>query len=70
MNLEAAKQIPSSAGKRHLITHLEGKRLTRNQIIMAKCCECMGGYVDGRMDCKIPDCPLYPLMPYREHQAA
>jgi hypothetical protein len=26
----------------------------------------MGYYADGKVDCKIPSCSLYPVMPYRE----
>lgn len=35
------------------------------QRLLAKCFECMGGYKDGMVDCRIPDCALYPNMPYR-----
>ena len=54
-----------SAGKSNLIKHLKGKRLTQRQAILAKCCDCMGYYVDGRNDCEMPECPLYPFMPYQ-----
>ena len=56
---------PKSSGKNYLIKHLTGHTLTRDQAIKAKCCDCMGYYIDGRMDCEVPDCPLYPFMPYR-----
>jgi len=46
------------------LKHLQGKRLTPAQAIMAKCSDCMADYVDGREDCAIPTCPLYPWMPY------
>jgi len=36
------------------------------QMILAKCYECMAYYGDGKIDCKIPLCPLYPLMPFRK----
>jgi len=26
----------------------------------------MNGYIDGKMDCRVPDCPLYGSMPFRE----
>jgi hypothetical protein len=45
--------------------HLHGSRLTQRQMIRAKCFDCMGAYDDGKADCKVPKCPLYPLMPYR-----
>ena len=51
-------------GARELSLFEAGKRLTMKQMILAKCFECMGGYLDGKQDCEIPKCPLYPLMPY------
>jgi len=65
MTIESIKKSPRHAGRRHLINHIHGKRLTQRQCIQAKCYECMNGYRDGAVDCRIPDCPLYPLMPYR-----
>ncbi len=52
-------------GQAYLLRHLDGKSLTRNQAIAAKCYECMGYYTDGAQDCEIPDCPLYKFMPFR-----
>lgn len=46
--------------------YLQGERLTRGESLIAKCAECMGGYVDGRRDCRVELCPLYPYMPYRK----
>ncbi len=46
--------------------HLDGKRLTNKKRIYAKCYDCMGGYADGKNDCEVPKCSLYPLMPYRK----
>jgi len=40
------------------------KKLSYKQAIIAKCAECMGNYRDGKVDCFIPECPLYPYMPY------
>ena len=44
---------------------MTGKRLTGKAASWAKCFECMGGFADGAYDCGIPDCPLYPRMPYK-----
>lgn len=44
--------------------HLEGAKLTPGQAIAAKCSDCMCDYTDGRVDCGIKLCPLYPWMPY------
>ncbi len=56
---------PISTGKGHLLRYLSGERLTQRQAILAKCCDCCGHYVDGRYDCDVPLCPLYPIMPYQ-----
>ena len=56
----------SAKGKNELIKHLTGKRLTRGQAILAKCYDCMGGFNDGKQDCEITECSLYPFMPYRK----
>jgi len=55
-----------AVGRGELIKHLKGERLTQRMTIHAKCYDCMAGYVDGKLSCQIPACPLYPLMPYRE----
>jgi len=41
-----------------------GKKLTLKQAVLAKCADCMGKYADGKLDCEIPECSLYPWMPY------
>jgi hypothetical protein len=43
---------------------------SRNKAIAAMCRGCMAEYIDGRMDCEIPTCPLYYWMPYRENLAS
>jgi hypothetical protein len=54
-------------GRAELIKHLNGERLNPRQMVIAKCYDCMGFYSDGRgTDCEMPDCSLYPLMPYRK----
>lgn len=53
-------------GGKELRMHEENLRLTKNQMCKAKCYECSGGFTDGRLDCMIPACPLYPQMPYRD----
>ncbi len=42
-----------------------GGKLTRAQAMNAKCFECMNGFVDGKADCRIPDCPLYSWRPFK-----
>lgn len=53
-------------GRKELKSHLEGKRLTLRQMILAKCYDCMGYFADGKVDCNIPECALYPVMVYRK----
>ena len=55
-------QIP---GVRLLVKHLYGEKISRGQAMTAKCADCMGCYVDGRIDCEVPECPMYNYMPYR-----
>ena len=57
---------PVAIGKPQLIKHLNGKRLTFKGAILAKCYECMGFFRDGKIDCQIKTCPLYPFQPYRK----
>ncbi len=68
MNREKMKPVfgISAQGRNELIAHRQGRRITRNQAIKAKCYECTGGYADGKGDCGIADCPLYNFMAYRE----
>ena len=62
--LQSAKSGTSRTGKRDLVNHLEGKRLTRNQAIKAKCFDCNGM---GEQDsCIIETCALNPFSPYRQ----
>ena len=56
-------------GRSELLKHLEGKKLQSGEAIVAQCYMCLGYYADGRNDCKMPHCPLYPWMPYRNRKA-
>ena len=51
-------------GYKELRRYEDGLKLSHNQAIKAKCNECMGGFIDGRIDCGISECPLYPFMKY------
>jgi hypothetical protein len=53
-------------GSSALKKHLKGERLTQRNAIEAKCCDCVGNYLDGREDCGVIECPLHPWMPYRK----
>ena len=64
-----AKGWRKSEGRDLYVSYLSrGKRLPFEHAIHAKCAECCNGYSDGLLDCKVPSCPLYPFMPYREKQ--
>lgn len=63
--IELVKSGRKGTGKALLLKHLSGQRLTATQAIKAKCYDCMGYYVDGRRDCKMPDCAIYRWMPYK-----
>jgi hypothetical protein len=52
-------------GRRELIRHFYGERNTIRQMVLAKCYDCMGYFSDGKDDCGMELCPLYPIMAYR-----
>ncbi|MBW2543950.1 MAG: hypothetical protein JRD43_00480 [Deltaproteobacteria bacterium] len=54
----------TARGKAELLKYLEGGRLTRKEAMLAKCFECCNGYADGKADCGIESCPIYPYMPF------
>jgi hypothetical protein len=58
----------TARGKQELIKHLEGRRLTLKQAVNAHCFDCMGYYSDGKQDCKMPACSLFPFMPYNANR--
>lgn len=58
----------TARGQRELIKHLEGHCLTLRQAVYAKCNDCTGYYADGKVDCCMPGCPLYPFMPYNANR--
>jgi len=64
---EMIESAPASRGKTLLLKHLDGSRLTARQAVIAKCCDCMGYHADGRVDCQMPSCSLYPFMPYKKN---
>ena len=42
--------------------------LSRAKAMAHKCHQCMGEYVDGKVDCEIVTCPIYAWMPYRKRK--
>ena len=66
LKLEIMRDGKSAQGKRELLKHLDGKKLTLRQAVAAQCYSCTGYYADGKEDCGLLSCPLYPFMPYRK----
>lgn len=62
--LATLSTAPSSTGREQLKTYLSGKIIGKADALRAKCFDCSGHYVDGRKDCEVEWCPLYPYMPY------
>lgn len=69
--LTIRKYGKTAKGKKELLKHLSGEKLTFKQAIYARCYDCINYFSDGKQDCKMPACPLYPFMAYanREKQA-
>jgi len=44
----------------------ERKKATLKYAVDSKCAECMGYWVDGKVDCEVTNCSLYPWQPYRK----
>ena len=66
--LTIRKYGKTAKGKKELLKHLSGGKLTFKQAIYGKCFDCMNFFSDGKNDCKIPSCPLYPFMAYKENR--
>ena len=66
--LESAKSGRRKMGRTFLIRHLEGKRLTQQQAIRAKCYDCDGMGETGK--CDIETCSLYPYSPFASKSAS
>jgi len=58
---------PRHAGKKDYLNFLEGKRITRDQAIRAKCYECVQG--EDVSICTIPKCPLTLFCPWNKVKA-
>jgi hypothetical protein len=59
---EIEKNGIGSGGKNALLRYLKRESIHRSAAIKAKCFECCGYYGDGRVNCNIPTCPLYPFI--------
>jgi hypothetical protein len=63
------KHGKTARGKKELLKHLEGGRLTLRQAVNAHCYSCMGYYGDGKQDCNMSKCSLHPFMAYNKNKA-
>lgn len=60
----------TAQGKAEYLEYLEtGNKLPPTKAIKANCYHCMNSFLDGKVDCEISDCPLYPYQPYRKGKA-
>lgn len=72
LNMDDSRQTPvyrygiRAKGRREMIKHWEGKKLTKGGAILANCYDCQGGYTGGKNSCLKPECPLFPFMPYKD----
>ena len=64
--LKSAKMGKLRAGRKELIRHLDGFRITRQEAIKSKCYDCNGMGECG--ECDIAGCPLLPFSPYNRHK--
>lgn len=68
--LEYLSKQPKTSGLNALADYIGGKEIGLSKAVRAKCCECMGYYVDGMIDCGVHTCSLYPWMPYKHRKPA
>ncbi len=63
------KHGKTAKGKNEYLEYLEtGNKLPPTKAIKAHCYHCLNLFLDGKIDCEIRDCPLYPYMPYRKEK--
>ena len=64
--IESAESGTLRRGKKELIKHLKGGKLTRSQAVKAHCYDCSGM---GELKlCEQETCPLLPYSPYKSHK--
>jgi len=65
---EIKRHGKTAKGKKELIKHLEGGRLTLRQAVNAYCYVCGAYFADGKVDCKMSKCSLHPFFAYNENR--
>jgi hypothetical protein len=53
-----------AVGRNEYLRYLNKETITMGQAVKAKCFDCCAYYEDGKVDCTVRDCPLYPWMPF------
>ena len=66
--LKTVEKMPQSTGRTYMIKYLKGGKLVASQAIKAACFCCEGYYLDGKVSCELPECPLFPFMPYSKQK--
>jgi hypothetical protein len=66
--LKRLEHVPNRKGSAELKKYLAGEKITVKQAVLAKCYECCGYYRDGRENCGVYTCPLFPFMPFPPKQ--
>lgn len=67
--IDRIKRGKSKIGKKDLLAHLAGEKLSQRHAIYAYCYDCSAYYGNPEDDCKNEMCPLYPYMPYNPNRA-
>lgn len=62
---EVLKHGTKSQGMTNYLKYLNGKKIGLKGAVLAKCFDCMGYFADGRSNCGMEECSLYPWMPYK-----
>jgi hypothetical protein len=62
---EVLSTVKQSAGRDCQQKYLSGENINKTEAMLAKCAECCGWYADGKKDCEVPTCAIYPWMPYK-----
>ena len=56
-------------GRKQLLAHLRGERITQAGAIAAKCYDCQGYCEDSaRVECGLDLCPLFPYSPFNPNK--
>lgn len=63
---EVEEKGAKGEGKKEYLKFLKGEPITPREGQKAKCYDCMSWFLDGKIDCINPLCPLYPFFIYNK----